>query len=615
MGDTAQTPAANAKTKTKVRWDGRARGLLRRLVQDWIWPRRAEIAVALVWTTCLAAATAGYPALIRLAFDALSNPGSVSLAWIPAGIVAITAARALFIFLHQVTAARVVTRMVTDMQKATFAHLMNADFAQIKRETTGQLVSRLTNDLAAVQLAAQTALIAFVRDALIVTALVAYMLYLDWAMTLALIVVGPAAVVPLRYLATRLRSLARRTQTELGGMTSLLTEKFSGARLIKALRLEAYAIDRLNANFERVFGLRMKAVHARARTLSLVEVLAGLVIAGAIALAYWRVGADLSKVGMLVAYVGCLVIAGQGLRSFGNIANATSEGLAAAERVYEVLDEKPGIVDRPGARPLAVASGGIVFDNVSFNYPAASEKPAVRNLSLTVPGGATVALVGRSGAGKSTVINLVARLFDVETGRISIDGQDLRDVTLASLRGSMAIVSQEITLFDDTIAANIALGRLGASQEEIAAAAEAAAAHEFIVAQPQGYATMIGEGGLKLSGGQRQRLALARAILKDAPILLLDEATSALDTESEGLVQEALARFTRNRTTLVIAHRLSTVQRADLICLMEDGRLAETGTHAELIARNGAYARLCRSQSLIVDADGVAPVATPTEAA
>jgi subfamily B ATP-binding cassette protein MsbA len=594
--------------------DGRARGLLLRLVRDWIWPRRLEIAVALVCTACLAASTAGYPALIKLAFDALSNPGSVALAWIPAGIVAVTAARGLFIFLHQVAATRVVTRMVTDMQKATFAHLMNADLAQIKRETTGRLVSRLTNDLGAIQNAAQTALIAFVRDVLIVAVLVAYMLYLDLAMTLALVVVGPAVVVPLRYLAIRLRSLARRTQVEIGGTTSLLTEKLSGARLIKALRLEAYAVERLNANFERVLGLRMKAVHARARTLSLVEVLAGLVIAGAIVLAYWRAGADLGKVGLIVSYIGCLVLAGQSLRSFGNITNAASEGLAAAERVYEVLDEKPTIVDRPGARPLAIAGGSIVLDNVSFTYPAAADKPAVRNLSLTIPGGATVALVGRSGAGKSTVINLVARLFDVETGRILIDGQELRDVTLASLRDAIAIVSQEITLFDDTIAANIALGRLGAGPEEIAAAAEAAAAHEFIVAQPQGYATMIGEGGLKLSGGQRQRLALARAILKDAPILLLDEATSALDTESERLVQAALARFTRNRTTLVIAHRLSTVQRADLICLMEDGRLAETGAHAELIARNGAYARLCRSQSLI-EADTTLPAPTPTAAA
>ena len=594
-------------------------GILRRFAGDWIWPRRRMIALALCWTAGVAVSTAGYPVIIKQSFDSLLSPTSSALPWVLVAVVGITAARGLFLYLHQTTATRVVTRMVTDVQEAAFAHLMQADFARLTRETTGRLVSRLTNDLGAIQHAAQTALVALVRDILTVIAVVAVMVYLDWAMTLVVLGGGPLAIIPLRQLGVRLKSLARRTQAEMGSMTSRLTETFSGARLIKTFRLESYAVQRLDRNFEQVFRLRMKSVRARAAVLSLMEVLAGIAIACAIAFAYWRIASSTNTVGDFVAYVACLLTAAQSLRSFGNIANATSEGLAAAERIYELLDEKPAIVEKPGARPLAVKAGGIVFDDVSFSYDETARTSAVRNLSLTVTGGATVALVGRSGAGKSTVINLVARLFDVSGGRILIDGQDIRDVTLASLRDSVAMVSQEITLFDDTIRANIALGRLGAGEEEIVAAARAAAAHEFIMAQPDGYETVIGEGGLRLSGGQRQRLALARAILKNAPILLLDEATSALDTESESLVQAALARFTRNRTTLVIAHRLSTVQRASMICLMDEGRLAEVGTHAELLARNGIYARLCRSQALLDlgDAPGggtLAPI-SPTEAA
>ncbi len=362
-------------------------------------------------------------------------------------------------------------------------------------------------------------------------------------------------------------------------MTSRLTEKLSGARLIKAFRLEDYAARRVNENFEQVFQLRMKAVRARARVGPLLEAVAGLTVAGAIAFAYWRISGGASTVGDFLGFVAALLLAAQSIKSLGNVSNATMEGLAAADRIYELLDEKPTVVDRPGAQPACNQHRHHRRSTMSASPIA---RPRVRqrsgNFSLTVPGGKTAALVGRSGAGKSTIINLVARLFDVQTGSITIDGQDLRDTTLASLRNSIAIVSQEVTLFDDTIRANIALGKLGASEESIVAAAKAAAAHEFIMAQPKGYETVIGESGLRLSGGQRQRLALARAILKDAPILLLDEATSALDTESERLVQEALGRFTRNRTTLVIAHRLSTVQRADVICLMKDGRMVEVGT-------------------------------------
>ncbi|HEY5827810.1 MAG TPA: ABC transporter ATP-binding protein [Hyphomicrobiaceae bacterium] len=602
------------KTLHPFALDARAQGTLRRFAADWLLPRWRKVLVALLFTAGLAASTGGYPLIIKHSFDSLMKAESGVLPWVIAAIIGVTSMRSLFLYLQQVTAARIVMRMTTDIQKAAFAHLINSDYARLMRETTGHLVSRLTNDLAVIQQASQVSIITFARDVLSVISVFGVMLYLDWMMTLIVIGIFPLAVLPVASIGKRLRSVARRTQAELGDMTSRLTEKLAGARLIKAFRLEDYATERLNRNFEQIYQLRMKAVRARGRTGPALEALAGVTIAGVVAFAYWRIAAGISTVGDFMGFVTALLLAAQPIKSLGNVTNSTLEGLAAAERVYELLDEKPKIVDRPNARPLAVASGTVVFDNVVFGYSSAAGGLAVRNFSLTVPGGKTAALVGRSGAGKSTIINLVPRLFDVDSGRILIDGQDVRDVTLDTLRKSIAIVSQELTLFDDTIRNNIALGRLGASDAEIIAAAEAAAAHEFIIAQPQGYDTMVGDSGLRLSGGQRQRLALARAILKDAPILLLDEATSALDTESERLVQQALAKFTRNRTTLVIAHRLSTVQRADLICVMDAGRLVEVGTHGDLIAADGAYARLCRSQ-VLADLD-IAPkqTAEPTGA-
>jgi subfamily B ATP-binding cassette protein MsbA len=598
-------PPAGTRRRERLPLDARTRGLLWRFLADWVWPRWPRLIGVLALMGLLAAATGAYPSIIKIAFDTLMKGEHAMLPLVLAAIVGVTLVRSLLLYTQNVSSNRFVLRLTADIQKTAFAHLIAADLARLSREAPGRLMSRLTHDVHSIQHAVLAALNTAVRDTLSIVALIGSMLYLDWALSLIVLGVYPIAALPVAVLSNRLRRVASQTQHELGGMTSLLAEKLSSARLIKTFGLERYAADRLNRSFEQVYRLRLKAVKNRARIDPMLEALGGVAVAGVIAFAYWRIASGVSTVGDFMGFVTALLMAAQPIRALGNLSGKVQEGLAAAQSVYALLDEKPRIVDRPGAHPLAVTAGSIRFENVSFAYAEGSDTPAITHFDLEIPGGKTVALVGRSGAGKSTVINLVPRLFDITAGRILIDGQDVREVTLASLRGAIAIVSQEVTLFDDTIAANIALGRLGARSEEIVAAARAGAAHEFILAQRDGYATEIGDRGLRLSGGQRQRLALARAILKDAPILLLDEATSALDTESERLVQEALAGFTRNRTTLVIAHRLSTVQNADLICVMDEGRIVELGTHVALMGRDGPYARLVRAQ--MIGAEVVGP--------
>ncbi|WP_439541612.1 ABC transporter ATP-binding protein [Hyphomicrobium sp.] len=588
-----------------VAFDAQSRLLLSRFLEDWVRPRWRELLVALALTAGLAAATGAYPMVIKFSFDSLLKGDVTWLPWVLVGIIGITAARSAFLYMQTVKTQRIVLRLQTDMQNHTFRHLINADYARLTRDTPGRLLSKLTNDMQFIQQASLASMNSIMRDTLSVVALVGSMFYLDWMISLVVLGVYPFAVVPIATIARRVRRNSTQTQAELGGMTSLLAENLGATRLIKSFRLEEFASNRVSRSFEEVFRLKIKGVQVKARLESLLEALGGLAVAGVIWVAYWRISSGAATVGDFMGLTAALLMAAQPLKAIGGLMARLQEGLAAIESIYEILDEKPSNRDLPGAKPLALGVGDVTFDHVSFHYGDANI-PAVTDFSLQVKGGHTVALVGRSGAGKSTIVNLVPRLFDVTGGSIRIDGQDIREVTLASLRHAVAIVSQDVTLFDDTIRSNIALGKLDATDDEIVAAAKAAAAHEFILSQPQGYATVIGDRGVRLSGGQRQRLALAAAILKNAPILLLDEATSALDTQSERLVQQALAEFTRGRTSIVIAHRLSTVQNADMICVMDAGTIIETGTHSELVSRGGAYSRLVRAQ-LLSDSDSDTP--------
>ena len=579
--------------KAKLRFDETTRYLLGRLWRDWVRPHWRTLIWVGLSMAAVAAATGAYPLLIDWTYSLFTTQDRRVIWLVPALVLGVTAARGLAMYAQNVLTSHIVYRVTTDMQTRMFDHLLNADLARILREPSGALISRFTNDIVVVRNAVARTVTNLIRDSLTVIALVATMFYLDWMLSLIVLVIYPLAAWPIVEVGKRLRRASIDTQVQMGETTSLLNESLSGARMVKTYRLEDYERERAGGAFERMYRLMMKMTRNRARLDPILEVLGGIAVGGVIAFGGWRVATGAGTVGQFTGFISALLIAAQPVRAIGTLNTVLQEGLAAVQRVFHLLDEKPAITEKPNAPALAKGRGHVALENVSFGY---DEGTALDALSLDVPAGKTVALVGRSGAGKSTVFNLIPRLFDVRSGRVTVDGQDVRDVSLASLRDAIALVSQDIVLFNDTVRANIAFGRPGASEADIVAAAKAAAAHDFIVALPEGYDTVVGERGARLSGGERQRLSLARAVLKDAPILLLDEATSALDAESEKLVQEALARLTKGRTTLVIAHRLATVRDADLIYVLEAGQVIERGTHGELLARDGHYAKLSRLQ-------------------
>jgi subfamily B ATP-binding cassette protein MsbA len=593
-------------------------------VRPYFWPR---FAIAIACMLVFSASSGVMPFLVQHVFDDIfAAKNALMLYLVPAIVLVAFAIRGVANYGNQYFTEWVAQRVITDLRDQMNQRVQYLPLSYFNRTPTGTVVSRVTNDVAQLRNSLVDASVALLRDSTSLVLLICVAFYTDWVLAVIGFVVFPIAVLPVLRLSQRLRRYSRRGQATLGNLAALLQETVQGNRIVKAFGMEEYERARFAAENRRLFEIYMKASRAKALIQPIMEMLAAVGIAAVILYGGYSVIHGGRTQGQFFAFLTALILVYDPFKGLAKINAVIQQGVGSAERVFELIDEPSDVVERPTAQRLERFHDAIRFERVSFRYPPRSGAAAgndgattsaerngsdagyaLRDIDLVLRRGEAVALVGMSGGGKSTLADLIPRFYDPTEGRITIDGVDLRDVTLASLRQQIGIVTQFTFLFNDTIRANLAYGSTAPSQAEIEAAARAAHAHDFISALPDGYDTVVGELGVTLSGGQRQRIAIARALLKNAPILILDEATSALDSESERLVQDAIEHLMEGRTTLVIAHRLATVRRVDRIVVLSEGRIREEGTHEELLARGQIYRRLHDQQML------AAPTASETE--
>ncbi|MEK7436897.1 MAG: lipid A export permease/ATP-binding protein MsbA [Pseudomonadota bacterium] len=577
----------------------KSRVLYLRLLR-YVAPYWRMFALSLLAMVLVAATEPLLPALMKPLLDgSFVDKDPTTIRYIPFALVGLFLVRGVFGFVSDYALSWVSNHVVLDLRAAMFDRMVCLPTRYYDNASSGALISKVSYDVTGIIAAATTVLTTLVRDSFAVLGLLAWMFYLDWKLSLITLVIGPIIAVLIRMFSQRLREASRNAQFAMGDITHVLDEAIECHKVVKVFGGQEYEKRHFGAAIKRMRDFSMRQTIAAGASVPLVQVCAAIAVAVIVYYSTQQSGTDGVTVGSFVSFMTATLMLLSPLKRLTGVNASLQRGLAAAESVFGVIDETPE--EDQGTQVLARARGRIDFEHLCFSYPNAT-RPALTDINLSIAPGETIALVGSSGGGKTTLANLLPRFYQPSAGRILLDGIDTQTLTLASLRANLALVSQDVVLFNDTVAANIAYGpSAGAGEAAIIAAAKAAHAMEFIAEMPQGLQTMIGENGVRLSGGQRQRLAIARALLKNAPVLILDEATSALDTESERVVQAALETLMQGRTTLIIAHRLSTIEKADRIVVLQKGAIAETGSHAELLAHEGLYAHLYKIQFAVED--------------